>query len=83
MIIFVSTGFYILPHVFSELSSNPYTALLKSSRAVQNESINTGCDFLNLCNNYIAHTISNSFLVSEDKVIDASYLNSYLNLPFP
>ena len=83
MIMFVLTGFYFLPHVFSEFSSNPYTSLLKSGSQVQNETINTGCDFLNLCKNYIVHKIGNSFLVSGDKVIDASYLNSYLNLPFP
>ncbi len=83
LMIFMSDGFFFLPHVFSESSSNPYSALLKSQNIVQNETVNTGCDFLNLCSNYIAHKISNSFLVPEDNVIDASYLTSYLNLPFP
>jgi len=45
--------------------------------------INTGCDFLNLCNDHQSNKINGVLLSSDKKIIDISYYNSYIPLPFP
>ena len=71
---------YILSESFS--SHNPasfYSNSLKSNQT----SIDTGCDFLNLCGKHIDNELGEVSLSFNNKIVDISYLNSYLQLPFP
>jgi hypothetical protein len=85
MMVFLSTdGFYYLKYTFSESVSNPYSALITSKSYTSNQtSLDTGCDFLNLCGNYVANKLSGALSHVNNDVIDISYLNSFLELPFP
>ena len=80
-----STIHYYIKYIYSEsatlnqLQGKPYP---KSS--IENKTlINTGCDFLNLCNDHQSNIIKGLSLSGDTKIIDISYYNSYLPLPFP
>ncbi len=83
-VIILSTDGYYLKYTFSEPFSNQYSTYVDSNSYKPNQtSLNTGCDFLNLCGNYVGSKLSGVFLPATTNIIDISYLDSYLELPFP
>jgi hypothetical protein len=73
-----------MKYIFSESfsSDNPasfYSNIFKSNQT----SIESGCDFLNLCGKNIDNKLNEVSLSFNNKIVDISYLNSYLQLPFP
>ncbi len=83
-VIILSTDGYYLKYTFSEPFSSQYSDFVNSKSYKPNQtSLNTGCDFLNLCGNYVGNKFSGVLLPINNNIIDISYLNSYLELPFP
>ncbi len=73
-----------LKYIFSQSFSSHYSTNLHSSNSKSNQtSVDTGCDFLNLCGKNIGNELSEVSLSFNNKIVDISYLNSYLDLPFP
>jgi hypothetical protein len=85
MMIFLSTdGYYYLKYIFSSPFSSQYSTLIDSKSYTSNQtSLNTECDFLNLCGDHIGNKLSGALLPTNNNIVDISYLNSYLELPFP
>jgi hypothetical protein len=87
-IVFLTTSsifHYYIKYIYSE--SVPFGLLQGKShqkKPIENKTlINTGCDFLNLCNDHQSNKINGVSLSSDKKIIDISYYNSYIPLPFP
>ena len=80
-----STFHYYIKFIYSEsVSFNSIQAKSQSKSSMENKTlINTGCDFLNLCNDHQSNKIKGISLPSDTKIIDISYYNSYITLPFP
>jgi len=80
-----STFHYYIKYVYSEsFPLNQLQAYSHPKSSQENETlINTGCDFLNLCNDHQSNRIKGVSLSSDTKIIDISYYNSYIPLPFP
>ena len=80
-----STFHYYIKYVYSE--SFPLNQLQANSHPKSSQEnktlINTGCDFLNLCNDHQSNKINGVLLSSDTKIIDISHYNSYILLPFP
>ena len=80
-----STFHYYIKYIYSEpfpLYKLQVNAHPKSS--IENKTlINTGCDFLNLCNDHQGNRIQGVSLPTDTKIIDISHYNSYISLPFP
>ncbi len=73
-----------LKYIFSESFSSPNPASFYSNSFKSNQTpLDTGCDFLNLCGKNIDNKLNEVSLSFNNKIVDISYLNSYLQLPFP
>ncbi len=84
LVIILSADNQYLKYIFSESFSghNPasfYSISFKSNQT----SLDTGCDFLNLCGKHLDNKLNEVSLSFNNKIVDISYLNSYLQLPFP
>jgi hypothetical protein len=84
VMMFLSTdGNYYLKYTFSAPFLSHYSALINSKSYTLNQSLlDNGCDFLNLCD-HVGSKLSGVLLPANNDIIDISYLNSYLELPFP
>jgi hypothetical protein len=83
-VIILSTDGYNLKYIFSESIPSQYSVDFNSNNFIPNQtSLNTGCDFLNLCGKNVDHKLSESSLPFNNKIVDISYLTSFLELPFP
>ncbi|MEJ7641335.1 MAG: hypothetical protein WKF36_03965 [Candidatus Nitrosocosmicus sp.] len=83
-VMILSPDDHYLKYIFSESFSSHYSAYFYSNGSKSNQtSIDTGCDFLNLCGKNIDSELSEVSLSFNNKIVDISYLNSYLQLPFP
>jgi hypothetical protein len=83
-IITVSTDNDILKYIFSESFSSQYSTYFHSNNPKLNQtSLDAGCDFLNLCGKHVDNKLSEISLPFNNKIVDISYLNFYLELPFP
>lgn len=84
MMMFLSTDRnYYLKYTFSAPFLSRHSALIDSKGYTSNQTLlNNGCDFLNLCD-YVGSKLSGVLLPTTNNIIDISYLNSYLELPFP
>lgn len=84
-VIILSIDAYDLKYIYSEsFSSQQYSDYLNSKDSILNQtSLNSGCDFLNLCGNYAESKISAVNLPFNNKIVDVSYIDSNLKLPFP
>ncbi len=73
-----------LKYIFSESfsSHNPASSYSNSFKLNQT-SLDASCDFLNLCGKNIDNKLNEVSLSFNNKIVDISYLNSYLQLPFP
>jgi hypothetical protein len=80
-----STFHYYIKYIYSEsVPINQLQGKLYAKGSIENKTlINTGCDFLNLCNDHQSNIIKGISLSSDTKIIDVSYYNSYIPLPFP
>ncbi len=80
-----STFHYYIKYVYSEsVPLNHIQVDSHSKSSMENKTlINTDCDFLNLCNDHQGNRIKGISLSSDTKMIDISYYNSYIPLPFP
>ncbi len=83
--IILSTDDYYFKYTFSESFSNQqYSDYIYPRNSISNQtSLNDGCDFLNLCGKYTENKLSETNLNFNSKIVDVSYLNSYIKLPFP
>ncbi len=82
--IILSTDDYYFKYTFSESFSNQqYSDYIYPRNSISNQtSLNDGCDFLNLCGNYLDNKLSVN-LPFNNKIVEVSYIDSYLKLPFP
>ena len=73
-----------MKYIFSESFSSHNPASFYSNSFKSNQTpLDTGCDFLNLCGKNIDNKLNEVSLSFNNKIVDISYLNSYLQLPFP
>ncbi len=80
----ISTNNYYVKYTFSKSFSNQYSIYVNSKSYKPNQtSINTGCDFLNLCGNYGDNKLRGSLQSTNNNIVDISYIGIYLQLPFP
>ncbi len=83
-VMILSPDNHYLKYIFSESFSSHYPTSFYSNSFKSNQtSLDTGCDFLNLCGKNIDNKLSEVSLSFNNKIVDISYLNSYLQLPFP
>ena len=83
-VMFLSAENHYPKYIFSESFSSHDPASFYSNSFKSNQtSLDTGCDFLNLCGNNIDNKLSEVSLSFNNKIVDISYTNSYLQLPFP
>ncbi len=88
LLVFVLTTFYInslpLNVTFSEIS---FASYYRSDIAASNGTIDTfdkNCDFLNLCgDNNINEKITGIISPFNNKIVDISFADTHVNLPFP
>lgn len=80
----ITVGFSYTGHYFEDtyseeylLTSNKYSSI-KDIGGSQND-----CDFLNLCSSHINKIVSDVSSPYINKVVDMSYVDLYVNLPFP
>jgi hypothetical protein len=82
-VIFISTNEYYLKYTFSEYFPSQYPIYVYSKSYKSNQtSLNTDCDFLNLCGNYQDNKLT-VLLQSTNNILDISYIGTYIKLPFP
>ncbi len=76
---------HYLKYIFSESFTSHYSAANSYSNSFKSNqtSLDTGCDFLNLCGKNIDNKLNDVSLSFNDKIVDISYLNFYMELPFP
>ena len=80
----LSADNHYVKYIFSESFSSHNPASFYSNSFKSNQtSMDTGCDFLNLCGKNIDNKLNEVSLSFNNKIVDISYLNSYLQLPFP
>ena len=80
----VSTNDSYLKYTFSEPFSSQYSDYINFKSYKPNQtSLNTGCDFLNLCGNYGDNKLNGLLLPANNNIIDISYIGTFLQLPFP
>jgi hypothetical protein len=83
-VVILSPDNHYLKYIFSESFSSHNPASFYSNSFESNQSsVDTGCDFLNLCGKNIDTKLNEVSLSFNNKIVDISYLNSYLQLPFP
>ncbi len=84
-VIILSTDDYYLKYIFSESFSTQYSTIYFHSNNFKSNqtSSDTGCDFLNLCGKNVDNALRGVSLPFNNKVVDISYLDSFLELPFP
>lgn len=83
-VVILSADNQYLKYIFSESFSSHNPASYNSNSFKSNQtSMDTGCDFLNLCGKNIDNKLNEVSLSFNNKIVDISYLNSYLQLPFP
>ena len=81
--IILSTDGLSLKYTFSESFPDQYFTYVQSKVSKPNQTLNTSCDFLNLCGKYFDNKLSGAGLSFNNKIVDISYYGSYLKLPFP
>ena len=81
----LSTDHHYLKYIFSESFSSHYSTNFYSNNYFKSNqtSLDTGCDFLNLCGKNIDNELGDVSLSFNNKIVDISYLTSILELPFP
>jgi hypothetical protein len=83
-VIILSADGYNLNYTFSESIPSTYSVYSHSNNFIPNQtSLNTGCDFLNLCGKAVDNKFGEASLPFNNKIVDISYLNSFIELPFP
>jgi hypothetical protein len=83
-VMFLSAENQYPKYIFSSSFSSHSPASFYSNSFESNQtSIDTGCDFLNLCGKNIDNDLNEVSLSFNNEIVDISYLNSYLQLPFP
>jgi hypothetical protein len=75
---------YYINYIFSETISSQDIIESNSKKDIENKTlINTGCDFLNLCDEQSNSKLNGISLPKDNNIIDISFFKSYLELPFP
>ncbi len=83
-VIFISTNEYYMKYTFSESFPSQYPVYVYSKSYKSNQTtLNTDCDFLNLCGNYQDNKLSGLLQPTNNNIWDISYIGSYIKLPFP
>jgi nanoRNase/pAp phosphatase (c-di-AMP/oligoRNAs hydrolase) len=83
-VIFISTNEYYLKYTFSEYFPSQYPVYVYSKSYKSNQtSLNTDCDFLNLCGNYQDNKLTVLLQSTNNNILDISYIGTYIKLPFP
>jgi hypothetical protein len=82
--IILSTDGLSLKYTFSDSFSDQYSTFVQSKVPKPNQNLsNTSCDFLNLCGKHYDNELSGAGFSFNSKIVDISYYDSYLKLPFP
>jgi hypothetical protein len=75
---------YCINYIFSEPIIAQKLLHPTLNENIENKTLtNTGCDFLNLCDEHISTKLNGISLPMNNNVIDISFFNSYIDLPFP
>jgi hypothetical protein len=75
---------YYINYIFSEtiVSQDIINSNLKKN--IENKTLmNTGCDFLNLCDEQSNSKLNGISFPKDNNIIDISFFKSHIELPFP
>ncbi|MGN6558928.1 MAG: hypothetical protein ACTHJ2_00215 [Candidatus Nitrosocosmicus sp.] len=73
----------VTPYYINYIFSEPGIAQNLLHSKLNKNLTNTGCDFLNLCDEHINTKLNGISLSTDNNVIDISFFNSFIDLPFP